>query len=537
MQYSKLFTQTRREAPADIELPGQQMLVRAGYIQPLRSDGPLLLPLGQLVMRRLETRLAGALAEMGGLEIGTGAARAGGIPSWVETARAHLRSHRQLPAIFYHFDWQPAAEPRHAAGLLGARLNRVLEVHLLSADSQRQEHMAAEMAGLLLGLLRDLRLPLWGGEYLPGAGVQAGQVWLYPHLAGGERLLQCGECGYSAEPSAARFRRPTPSPEMPLPLQPVATPETKTIAALAGLLGIPEARTAKAVFLTAEDAGMIFAVVRGDREVNEAALRRLVGSDQLRPASEEEIRAAGAVPGYASPVGLRGVRVVVDTQVPLSPNLVAGANREGYHLLNVNYGRDYTASDVAEIALARAGDACPECGEPLEEIHGVQLADARRWSAESISGLGISFIDENGKGCPPQVETYRLQLTRAFGCLAEEHMDDRGLRMPVSAAPYAVHLVVLAGKNPAVEETATQAAALLADAGFEALIDDRSDSPGVKFNDADLIGLPLRLTVSERALKEGGVEMKRRGDPDKWLVPLEELIEQVRRVLDEDGPG
>ncbi len=533
MRYASLFTQTRREAPADIDLPGQQMLVRAGYVHALATGAPLLLPLGERVLHRLEERLAGELTALGALELGSTPPLPEAAPAWLDMVRGHLRSYRQLPAIFYHFDWQPGPAARRGAGLLGARLNRVLEVHLLAADGPQQERLAAEMAGLLLGLLRELNLPLWGGEYLPGAGVQAGQAWLFPQSAAEDRLLQCEQCGYSADASAARFHRPAAVEEVPLPLEPVATPDTRSIAALAALLGIPEARTAKAVFLTAGEERLIFAVVRGDREVNEAALRRLLHTDRLRPAVEDEIRAVGAVPGYASPLGLRGVRVVVDTQVPLSPNLVAGANREGYHLLNVNFGRDFTG-EVAEIAQARAGDACPECGQALSELRGVLLAHARRFDPVP----GLTFIDENGKGRPPLLESYRLDLTRAFACLAEANVDEKGLRLPLSAAPFPVHLVVLAGKNPAVEETARELAARLLAAGIEALIDDRIDSPGVKFNDADLIGLPLRLTVSERGLSAGGVEMKLRADTQKSLVPLAGLVDEVRRALGRDGqPG
>ncbi|HMN60619.1 MAG TPA: YbaK/EbsC family protein [Anaerolinea sp.] len=528
MQYSRLFTQTRREAPADISLLGQQMLVRAGYIQPLETGGPLLLPLGRRLLRRLEDRLGAALHDLGALEIGPAdLTPPDGSPAWMEAAAAHLRSYRQMPAAFYQFGWQAAA-PRRVEGLLGARWQRTLEVHLLSPDASDQEKRAADMAGLLVGLLRELGLPLWGGEYLPGAGIEAGQAWLFPHPAGEDLLLQCEQCGYSTEVSSARYRRPAAGPEAPAPLEPVATPDTKTIAALANLLGVPEARTAKAVFLTARDTQLVFALVRGDREVNQTALCRLLGTDRLRPATDEEIRAAGAVPGYASPVGLRGVRVVVDTQIPEAPNLVAGANREGYHLRNVNYGRDFSAGEVAEIAQARPGDACPECGEPLESLRGVILADARRWGADR----GLNFVDEHGQGRPALLESHRLNLCRAMGCLAEACADEKGLRLPPAAAPWPVHLVVLSGKDPVVEQTAREAVRRLEEAGLEPLIDDRSDSPGVKFNDADLIGLPLRLTVSERALKEGGIEFKRRAEPQKWLVSLDEMVEEARRSLE-----
>ncbi len=524
MNYAKLFIQTRREAPAGLDLPGQQMLVRGGYIQPLPGGECALLPLGQRSLSRLEARLAREFAALGGMEVDFPPGSGGAAPV-LEMARGQLRSHRQLPALLFRRGWEAAAAPTRGGGLFGAHSSRVMETFLFESDPVRLERTSAEVAGAVLGLLAELGLHLPGGEDLPGAGIQAGQAWLYPHEAGGETLLQCEECGYSAAPSAVRFHRPIAAAEAPAPLRKVATPGCKTIASLAQFLGIPESRTAKAVFLTADEKRLVFAVVRGDRDVNEAALRRLLGTDRLRPAGEDEIRAAGAAPGYASPVGLRGVSVIVDAEIPASPNLVAGANEEGYHLLNVNYGRDYTAAQVAEIALARPGDSCPECGAALGQARGVQLVSAVRYAESALAGA--AFVDETGKTRPPLLERYRLDLTRAFACLAEACSDAKGLRLPPAAAPFAIHLVVLDAKSPAVQEATRQVLAALEAEGIEPLVDDRPDSPGVKFNDADLIGLPARVTVSDRALQQGGVELKRRAEEGRQIVAPGQLIKAL----------
>jgi prolyl-tRNA synthetase len=523
MRFNQLFIQTRREAPADLDLRGQQMLVRAGYIQPLKDGLYALLPLGQRCLGRLEERLESELSSLGGVRLDLPLEN--GSETVREIARAHLRSYRQLPALLYAIDRRGDEVHWRGGGLLGARVSRVLETYALESDTARQERLSAEIAGSLLGLLRELGLGVLGGEYLPGAGVQTGQTWLFPHPAGEETLLQCEECGYSAAPSAARFQRPAPQPEIPASLEPVATPNCKTIAALAQLLGIPESRTAKAVFMTTEDKRLVFAVVRGDRDVNLAALRRLIGAEHLRQAADDEIRAVGAVPGYASPVGLRGARVIVDCEILETPNLVAGANQEGFHLRNVNFGRDYSAEQVAEIAQARAEDACPECGVALVEVRGVQLASALRFNPEYSAATGLGYIDATGKKRPPLLETYRFDLTRALGCLAEACCDEKGLRLPDAAAPFPIHIVILDGKNAEVQAAARDLEARLLAAGVEMLVDDRPDSPGVKFNDADLIGLPVRLTVSERALKQGGFELKRRGEENKEIVSGDRFLE------------
>ena len=523
MHFNQLFIQTRREAPADLDLRGQQMLVRAGYVQPLPDGLYALLPLGQRSLRRLEERLERELDHLGGvsvdlpLEDGPAAVR--------EITRSQLRSYRQLPALLYSAGWRREGIQRRGGGLLGARISRVLESYTLERDPARRDQLSAEISGSVLALLGELGVGVLGGEYLPGAGVETGQAWLFAHASGEETLLQCEECGYSVAPSAARFLRPAALPEAHAPLEPVATPNCKTIAALAQMLGIPASRTAKAVFLTAEETRLVFAVVRGDRDVNLAALQRMLGTDNLRPATDEEIRAVGAVPGYASPVELRGARVIVDREIPETPNLVAGANQEGFHLRNVNYGRDYSAEQVAEIAQAFAGDACPECGEALVEVRGVQLASALRFSPEFSAAAGLGFIDETGKNRPPLLETYRFDLTRALGCLAEACSDEKGLRLPDAAAPFPIHIVVLDTKNAEVLAAARGLEARLLAAGIEALVDDRPDSPGVKFNDADLIGLPVRLTVSERALNQGGFELKRRDEENKEIISGDKIVD------------
>lgn len=526
MQFNRLFTQTRREAPSGLDLPGQQWLARAGYIEVTGSALGGLPPLGQRALHRLEQRLSERLDGLGGVEIGypDGAM---GFTEVLGLIQAHLRSYRQLPAVLYRFAWHIAPLPRRGGGLIGARTSRVLEVFSVCPGNDIQEQYAAEIGAILLGTASELGLPLVGGLDLPGTHDSDGQSWLYPLEPGDESLLRCEQCGYSATPGAARFQRSQPAREAPGALQKVATPGCKTIAALAEFLGVPESRTAKAVFMTADESSLVFAVVRGDREVNEAALRRLLSTDRLRPATEDEVRAAGASPGYASPVGLRDVQVIVDVEIPDSPNLVAGANEAGFHLLNVNYGRDYHASKVAEIALARAGLPCPECGEALVECAGVQVAGSRRLDADYLGAQGVQYLDANGASHPAGVESHQLNLTRALGCLAEHARDDKGLILPPVVAPFDVHLVLLDVKKPAVIEAARDVEHRLRAAGLDVLVDDRPDSPGVKFNDADLLGLPVRITVSERALNQGGVEVKRRSSPDKQVVALDELPAQI----------
>lgn len=276
----------------------------------------------------------------------------------------------------------------------------------------------------------------------------------------------------------------------------------------------------------------IFAVVRGDMEVNETKLANAVKASDLRPATEEEIRSVGAEPGYASPVGLKGALVVVDDAIPGSPNLVAGANREGYHLLNVNYGRDYQAQIITDIVAAQEGDSCPRCGGALRTVRGVEVGNIFKLGTRYSDAMGCTYLDRDGQEKPVIMGSYGIGSGRLLACVAEQHHDENGLILPVSVAPYHVHLVALAGKgNTETQERADALYDALKAAGVEVLYDDREESPGVKFNDADLIGLPLRLTVSERAHKAGGVELKRRDQAEKRIIAHENILETVQTEI------
>jgi prolyl-tRNA synthetase len=258
-------------------------------------------------------------------------------------------------------------------------------------------------------------------------------------------------------------------------------------------------------------------------------LGNAVKAQSLRPATEAEIRAIGAEPGYGSPVAVKGA-VVVDRAVAQSANLVAGANEEGYHLLNVNLGRDYKADVVADITAAQAGDGCPQCGAAMRTVRGVEVANIFKLGAHYSAQMEAMFLARDGKQRPIIMGSYGIGVGRLLGCIAEQYHDEQGLIWPMTVAPYQVHLVSLRGG----EETAESLYNQLQQAGFELLYDDREESPGVKFNDADLIGLPIRITVSKRSLENGGVEVKLRQEQERQIIGLaavENFVEEQLRVL------
>jgi prolyl-tRNA synthetase len=265
--------------------------------------------------------------------------------------------------------------------------------------------------------------------------------------------------------------------------------------------------------------------------VNETKLANAIKANDLRPATEDEIRAVGAEPGYGSPVSVRGAIIVVDDAVATSPNLVAGANEPGYHLLNVNLGRDYKADIVTDIAAACEGDGCPQCGRPLRSSRGVEVGNIFKLGTRYSGSLGATYLDEDGKARPIVMGSYGIGTGRLLACVAEEHNDDKGLIWPVTIAPYHVSLVWLPSDSAETQAAAERIYQTLRQGGVEVFYDDRKATPGVKFADADLIGLPLRVTVSDRALAQNGVELKRRDCADKTIVPEGDLLSVVHAEL------
>jgi prolyl-tRNA synthetase len=279
------------------------------------------------------------------------------------------------------------------------------------------------------------------------------------------------------------------------------------------------------------DGRLVTAIVRGDHEVNETKLVNAVGArGGLRPAQVDEIRKAGMVPGYGSPVGAHDTLVVVDSLAARSPNLVAGANREGFHLRNVNVGRDFQADIVADLTSAMEGDPCPACGRPLILRNGIEVGNIFKLGTRYTDALDARYLGEDGERHAIVMGSYGIGLGRSVACIVEAHHDDKGIAWPDEVAPYAAHLVAIgAGREAAVAETAERLHALAIEAGREILYDDRDESPGVKFTDAELLGMPWLLTVSPRSLAAGGVEVTRRATGERATRPLAD-VETFLRV-------
>jgi prolyl-tRNA synthetase len=582
MRMSQLFSQTLRDVPSEAEIPSHQLLLKAGLIRPLAAGIYSYLPLGHRVLTKIENIIREEMDAIGGQEITMPVVHPADIwkatGRWYEVGaemarfkdraqrdmvlamtheeviadlvRQEIRSYRQLPCMLYHIQTKFRDEPRPRAGLIRVREFTMKDSYSLDADWEGLDKQYRAHYQAYFNIFNRCHLPTIAVQ--SDVGMMGGQMaheYMYLAPIGEDTLVLCDACGYAANRQIATVRKPTPPAEALLPVEQVATPEVATIDALAAYLNVPASRTAKAVFFVATmpdntaantlTQRVIFAVVRGDMELNETKLANALEARDLRPAHEEEIRAVGAEPGYASPLNLHpgGALIIADDLLPVSPNLVAGANVPGYHLRNTNYGRDYQAAMVADIVAARDGDLCPQCGAALRTVRGVEVGNIFKLGTRYTEALGGVYLDRDGHEKPVVMGCYGIGSGRLLSCIIEEHHDAQGIRFPISVAPYQVYCVALSQRDAEVAEIAERLYREAWPQGIEMLLDDRDATPGVKLNDADLIGLPLRLTIGPRSLQAGGAELKYRDQDDVRLVTLDQVIAtlqaEIKRLLAE----
>lgn len=582
MKMSNLFNQTLREAPADAEVSSHKLLVRAGYIHQLAAGIFSYLPLAKRVLTKIENIMRQEIDKIGGQEVTMPVVHPAEL--WKETGRWYqigsemgrfhdksgrdmvlamtheevvadlvrksIRSYRQLPALIYHIQTKWRDDPRPRAGLIRVREFTMKDSYSLDMDEAGLDKQYRAHYQAYYDIFHRCGLPV--KAFKSDVGMMGGSMaheFMYLTPIGEDSLLICENCGYAANRQIARFKKEKGELEDQKPLERVATPGAKTIADLANFLDIPESRTAKAVFLVASivqgtetEEKLVLAIVRGDMDLNETKLANIIGAKELRHALEQEIINSGAVPGYASPRELKDTIIVVDDLIPDSPNLVAGANEEGYHFLNVNYPRDFKAIFVADIVVAEENSMCPECGIHMVLQRGVEVGNIFKLGTRYTEAMGARFLDADGNSKPVIMGSYGIGSGRLMASVVEQHHDEFGLIWPISIAPYQVLLVALPKK--ARDElndqqpldpisVAEQLYEEFVTKGTEILFDDRQESPGVKFNDADLLGIPIRLTISERALKAGGVEVKRRDQSEKSIVPIDEIHDYVDSTIAE----
>lgn len=522
MDFSTLLGKTLRQPPADAHLASHQLLARAGYVRGLEGGLFTYLPLGSLVLRRLRTLIQDELVSLGGQRVELPlSSDLEPVPTLVHLVGREIDSYRQLPVLLFRMVAMDLPQSRSRAGMFGASQRPVVEIHAFGgvamADVQSQVGEALER------ILATSDIPVTWAE----AGSQ-GRLACFGHASGDQSLVSCPSCGYAAERPWASTTWPDAPEEQELPPEEIETPGCDTIAGLAKFLDIPASRTLKMVFYSVEGR-VTCVVIRGDRAVDEAKLARLLGTDQYYASLLDELAAVGAVGGYASPIGLdKGrVRVVADPSARAGKNFVSGANRPDYHIRNVNLPRDFVPGEWVDLALIEPGDPCPRCSAGLQIEPIFVLVEA---GVPVPCQPDAEYLDQEGRGQPLWMVSWHLDLGRLLAAIVETHHDDYGILWPAACAPFDVHLVVLDARKEAVAAQAAELYDWLKAEGVSVLCDARTVSAGVKFNDADLVGVPLRLTVSKRSAKEGLIEAKWRNADDRFKLDEKGLTAEVARL-------
>ena len=563
MRLSNVFGKTLREAPAEAELASHRLMLRAGLIHQVATGIYSYMPLGWRSLRKIEQIIREEMDAAGAQELRMSALQPREL--WKRSGRddeygpnmfrledrrdrnlvlaptheellttmvkANVQSYRDLPLVLYQIQTKFRDEARPRGGLLRVREFDMKDAYSFDIDEEGLDISYQAMVKAYKNIFARCGLETVMVEADSGAiGGKDSQEFVLLADSGEDTVLLCPGCDYAANAEKAAFARPPGQHEEPGELEDVHTPGAGTIEELAAFLDIPTSKTLKAVFYAA-DGEVVIVTIRGDLEVNEIKLGNALGAAELRLASPAEVRAAGLVAGSASAVGIDGLKVVADESVNMGGNFAVGANRPDYHLRNANYPRDFQADIVDDIALAQAGYACANCGSALVAHRGIEVGHVFKLGTRYSESLGALFPDESGAQHPVMMGSYGIGVGRLLAAGVERNHDEQGMTLPAAIAPYEVWLTAL---NVNKEEVAGAAEALyseLSDDGVEVLYDDRQESVGVKFNDADLLGLPVRAVVSPRNLRDNAIEIKARSSGEATSVPRGDAVARIKELL------
>jgi prolyl-tRNA synthetase len=573
---SKSFTPTLKEVPADAIVASHQLLVRAGYIRQLAAGIYSILPLGQRSILRITAIVREEMNAIGAQEFYLPALNPREV--WEESgrwtvmgenmfrlkdrkgadlclamtheeiftvlARAELRSYRQLPQAWYQIQTKFRDEPRPKSGLLRVRQFTMkdsysFDLDRAGLDKSFEDHRQAYVRIFGRCGLKTIQVEAHSGA-MGGSG---STEFMVPTDAGEDLIASCEKCGYAANTEKAESRVETPDKYKAAGASPAleefATPGVLTIEALSNKpYGVAPDQQLKTLVYVADEKPVV-AIVRGDDQLNEAKLQSATAASVLRPAHPEEIRGwMGAAPGSLGGVGLgeKSLRVFIDQRLVGLSGLVTGANKDGFHLRNVSVPRDLAHATPADLRTVNAGEGCPRCGSPLTVGKALEVGHIFKLGTRYSESMGARVLDESGKETPIIMGSYGIGIERILAGVVELHHDADGIRMPMSIAPLHVSLLPLQMQDAAVRDAAEKLYRELTEEGVDVLLDDRDERAGVKFKDADLIGLPLRIAVGKKGLAEGKVEWKARGAKDLELLALQDVVNRARAAV-RDGGG
>lgn len=566
MRVSKMFAPTLREVPAEAEVVSHQLMLRAGFLRKSAGGMYNYLPLAWRVLKKIENIVREEMDASGAQELLMPIVQPAEI--WQESGRwgvygeemfrlkdrhnrefclgptheemvtslirGDVRSYRQLPMNVYQIQNKFRDERRPRFGLMRGREFIMKDAYSFDRDEAGLDVSYKLMYDAYTRIFTRCGLTFRPVEADSGAiGGSGSHEFMVIADSGEAEIVYCNECDYAANVEKAEMHVIEAPEEEAKAVEEVKTPDCKTIADVCAYLNLPVDKSVKAVAFNSEK-GLILCFVRGDHEVNEIKVINTVGVNEVEMAEESLLAAVGTVGGYMGPVGIDPEKtiVVVDSTVMKMHNICCGANKEGYHLLNVNPGRDFTPTYVADIRLIQEGDPCPHCGGKVSKARGIEVGQVFKLFTKYSEAMHATFLDENGKEKPMVMGCYGVGVSRTMAAAIEQNNDKDGMIWPVAIAPYEVLVVPVNTKDEASTQKAEAIYEELKKAGVEAVIDDRNERPGVKFKDADLIGYPLRVVVGPKTLAEGKLEVKVRRTGEVQMLPLDsDYIEAIKELL------
>lgn len=570
MLASKLYSPTLREIPADAEIASHQYMLKAGMLRKNGSGLYSFLPLGRRVTLKVEQIVREEMDATGAQEIMMPIMQPAEI--WHESGRwsaygpemfklqdrhdngyclgptheelittllrNELRSYKQMPLILWQMQNKYRDEIRPRFGLMRSREFVMKDAYSFDVDEEGLHKTYQIMYDAY-----DRVFTRCGLNFKP-VEADSGQIggshtheFMALAAAGEAEVVSCSKCQYAADIEKAVPNTLDMAAEDAADVELIETPNCSTIEDLANFLQIPVEKTIKAVAFDV-DGKTVLCMVRGDHEVNDVAVQNLVGGNTIEPATDEELKAHGLQPGYMSPMGAdtpdnESFYVIVDPTAMNVPNGVTGANKHGYHYKNVNPKRDFQNVTVATIRLMTKDDVCPHCGAPIDIVRGIEVGQVFELGTKYSEALNATFLDQNGKAKPYVMGCYGIGVTRTIAAAIEQFHDDKGIMWPVAIAPYEVVVVPVSSKDEEQMKIAEGLYTQLKDMGVDVLFDDRNERAGVKFNDADLIGYPVRITVGKKSAADQTVEIKVRRTGHEEVAAIADSAARVQAILNE----
>ena len=565
MRFSRAFIPTKKESPADAEIPSHKLLIRAGFIRKVASGLYDILPLGALVIRKIERIIREEMDRAGAQEVILPIMHPAEL--WLESGRwdvygkemikfkdrherdyslaptaeevitdlvrKEVRSYKDLPLNLYQIGRKFRDEIRPRFGLMRAREFIMKDAYSFHATDEDAEREYWNMYETYSRIFKRMGLEFKAVEADTGEiGGKFSHEFMVIADTGEGKLVYCEKCGYAASTEKAE----QPKPEVPenreelfKRLEKVHTPGVKRIEEVSEFLGVPPENILK-LLVYIVDGQPVAVAVRGDREVEETKLKQAFKGREVRLATDEEIeRFTGQPKGFLSPIGLK-IPVYADYSVIPMVNFVAGAGEKDYHLKNVNWGRDFEVKEFIDVAEVKGGDPCPRCGAPLVEKRGIEVGHIFKLGTKYSEAMGALFVDENGQEKPMIMGCYGIGVTRVMAAAVEQNHDENGIIWPVEIAPFEVIVIPVNVKNEEIREVAERIYSELKEAGFDVLIDDRNARPGFKFKDADLIGIPYQIIVG-KGVKDGLVELKERKTGERKEISYKDVVNEIKAQI------